>query len=178
VTKADASHRALKLGLDTLADILAAQTTIILFTSSTSAVSKVLDANPHEEQKTSIECTERVDEILCAHPGSDVGLSWLPKAVHFDQKSGLWTSRIMHDDSTTLAAARPTALRETLSVEDTSSFEACQSFPIFKCQAYIALERLRSTFIRLRDCAINRRPPSLQTPSERTKDQDGKAIAA
>ena len=80
VTETDASQRALKLGLDTLTDSLTAQppyphTTILLLTSSTTAVSKVLDASPHEEQKTSIECMERIDEILRAHPDTDIRIS-------------------------------------------------------------------------------------------------------
>jgi hypothetical protein len=86
VTEADSSHRALKLGLDTLADSLTEQpphphTTIILFTSSMSTISKMLDASPYDKQKTSIECMERIDEILHAHPDTDIRLTWLPRAT-------------------------------------------------------------------------------------------------
>jgi hypothetical protein len=82
LTESDAS-RASYLSLETLAEFLStlplpAETTIILFSSSASARKKVLDADPHDEQETSIKCLKTIDKILLVRPAMDIRMSWLP----------------------------------------------------------------------------------------------------
>jgi Reverse transcriptase (RNA-dependent DNA polymerase)/Endonuclease-reverse transcriptase len=120
VTEADASLRAFRLGLDTLADTLSTQaptthTTIMLFTSSTTALGKALDADPHEEQSTSLKCMERIDEILRLHPVTDFRLSWLPKTapfVGYKRARQLALEAIRVAEPTTAEDAEPRTIRK------------------------------------------------------------------
>lgn len=88
VTEHDSSIRAILLGLETLADFLSSQATpiratLLILSSSTTAISKTLDASQHDNQATSIKCMTKIDEILVAHPHTEIRLSWSPKNAPF-----------------------------------------------------------------------------------------------
>jgi hypothetical protein len=90
VTEADTSLLALSLGLDALADFLLTQesdppiqVTVVILTSAASAISRALDANPHDGQTTSIKCIQSIDNTLHAHPNLNIRLGWLPRSAPF-----------------------------------------------------------------------------------------------
>jgi hypothetical protein len=88
VTEADTALFALNLGLKAVADLLSTQeppphTTILLLTSAGSAASHALDASPHDNQPTSLQCLEHIDGILLNRPELRIRVGWLPKAAPF-----------------------------------------------------------------------------------------------
>ncbi len=88
VTGADTMLRALHSGLDTLTDFLAMQdpqrhTNAVILIPSSFAISKALDASPHEEQQVSIGYLERLSELLLIYPNMNVKLLWAPRKIPF-----------------------------------------------------------------------------------------------
>jgi hypothetical protein len=90
VTEADTSLLALSLGLETLTDFLHTQdsdpplqTTVVILTSSAAAISRALDASPHDGQSTSIQCIQSIDDTLRAHPNLNIRAGWLPRSAPF-----------------------------------------------------------------------------------------------
>ena len=54
---------------------------IFILLPSHFAISRVLDASPHEEQAVSIEYLRRLGELLNTHPGLNISLLWLPRNI-------------------------------------------------------------------------------------------------
>ena len=72
--------------LELLADFLAThgnQTRATIVSPSDSAITRTLDATPHEEQSTSIQCLNKIGELLTAHPNATIQLLWLPRVIPF-----------------------------------------------------------------------------------------------
>jgi hypothetical protein len=86
VTTNDAALCSLIPALDILTDFTNTQgndtqCNVLIFLSSNFAVSKALDASPHEEQATSIECLQKIGELLDTHPNMNIRLLWLPRTI-------------------------------------------------------------------------------------------------
>jgi hypothetical protein len=88
VTEADAHIRALGPGLDALALFLTGVPTLtnllfIFLLPSNTALTRTLDASPHEEQERSLDHLERIGELLLSYPNISLQLQWLPRTAPF-----------------------------------------------------------------------------------------------
>ena len=86
VTEYDTALCSFILALDIIADFMHTQPNnsqhnILVFLSSNSAVNRVLDASPHEEQAASIESLKRIGELINAHLNLNIQLLWLPRTA-------------------------------------------------------------------------------------------------
>ena len=85
-TEQDAALQAVLLVLELLADFLAThenQTRATIVSPSDSAITRMLDATPHEEQSTSIQCLNKIGKLLTAYPNTTIQLLWLPRVIPF-----------------------------------------------------------------------------------------------
>jgi hypothetical protein len=60
-----------------------AKWSVLIFTSLSFMVHRALDASPHEEQATSIECLTKLGELMNTYPYLEVHLLWLPRSTPF-----------------------------------------------------------------------------------------------
>jgi hypothetical protein len=88
VTEADAFIRVLTPGLDALTLFLntrpsLTKATFFFLLPSDTALKRVLDPSPHEEQECSLDHLRRLGELLTSFPQIRVRLLWLPKKAPF-----------------------------------------------------------------------------------------------
>ena len=87
-TEANATLKALSVALDLLADFLTTThptnpPRIMIATVSSFAINKVLNCSPHEEQNMSLECMNKIGELLDSYPDLNIQLLWLPRSAPF-----------------------------------------------------------------------------------------------
>jgi hypothetical protein len=80
--------RALIPALDVLVDFLAShqmetQPKVSITPSSNFAITRVLDARPHEEQNIAIKCLGKIGELMTSYPNLNIQLLWLPRSIPF-----------------------------------------------------------------------------------------------
>ena len=88
VTGPDTILRALHVAFDTLTLFLASLATqqnhfVTISLPSGAAVSRALDASPHEDQEESISIMKRLSTLLDSYPDTNIVLLWLPRKAPF-----------------------------------------------------------------------------------------------
>jgi hypothetical protein len=87
-TEADVVLKALSIALDLLLDFLTANhptnlPRAMIATVSSFAINKVLNHSAHEEQNVSLECINKIGELLDSFPNLNIQLLWLPRSAPF-----------------------------------------------------------------------------------------------
>ena len=117
VTEADALTRSLTPGLEALTTFLDTKSNeyhmlIVFLIPSNPALNRMLDATPHEEQKTSIGHLTKLGELLSTYPHITVRLQWLPRMVPVE---GLQRARQLAFEA--ICTTDPTELRAPQSIK-------------------------------------------------------------
>jgi hypothetical protein len=87
-TEANVALKALSVALDLLSDFLTANRPTnppraMIATVSSFAINKVLNCSAHEEQNVSLECMNKIGELLDSFPNLNIQLLWLPRSAPF-----------------------------------------------------------------------------------------------